>query len=96
MARHPLDLPTRSLSSAATGTKFSPFIIEGGAKDNLSDIKEYLNTKLDPAITGEQREKTVQALIDKSGGTFLYVRRVEGAYDPVSYTHLTLPTKRIV
>ena len=63
------------------GTKFSPFIIEGGAKDNLSDIKEYLNTKLDPAITGEQREKTVQALIDKSGGTFLYVRRVEGAYD---------------
>ena len=63
------------------GTKFSPLIMEGGTQNNLEDIKDYLETKLDPAITGEQRDKTIQTIIDKSGGTFLYIKRVEQGYD---------------
>lgn len=63
------------------GAKFSPLIMEGGTQNNLEDIKDYLETKLDSGITGEQREKTIAAIIDKSGGTFLYVKRVEQEYD---------------
>ena len=63
------------------GTKFSPTIMEGGTQNNLSDIKDYLETMLDTAITGEQRDKVIQAIIEKSGGTFLYIKRVENSYD---------------
>ena len=63
------------------GAKFSPMIMEGGTQQNLSDIKDYLETTLDPAIAGEQRVKTIQAIVDKSGGTFLYIKRVEQGYD---------------
>ena len=63
------------------GAKFSPMIMEGGTQNNLEDIKDYLETKLDPVITGEQRDRTIAAIIDKSGGTFLYIKRVESSYD---------------
>jgi tetratricopeptide (TPR) repeat protein len=63
------------------GAKFSPLIMEGGSQNNLSDIKDYLETKLDSGITGAQRDRTITAIIDKSGGTFLYVKRVESSYD---------------
>ena len=63
------------------GAKFAPLIIEGGTQQNLSDLKQYLETKLDPFITGELRDKTIDALIEKSGGTFLYIKRVEREYD---------------
>ena len=63
------------------GAKFSPMIMEGGTQNNIQDIKDYLETKLDSSITGEQREKTIAAIIDKSGGTFLFIKRVESSYD---------------
>lgn len=63
------------------GAKFSPLIMEGGTQNNLSDIKDYLETKLDPSIAGEKREKNIASIIDKSGGTFLYIMRIESSYN---------------
>ena len=63
------------------GTKFSPMIMEGGTQNNLQDIKDYLEMRLDPLITGQQRTNTIEAIIHKSGGSFLYVKRVELHYD---------------
>ena len=63
------------------GAKFSPLIMEGSTQNNLSDIKDYLEKKLDLSIVGEQREKIIAAIIEKSGGTFLYIMRVESSYD---------------
>ncbi len=61
--------------------KFSPMIMEGGTKDNIQDIQNYLEMKLDPSITGQQRINAIQTIIHKSGGSFLYVKRVELHYD---------------
>ncbi len=63
------------------GAKFSPLIIEGGTEHNLSDIQDYLEIRLDPTITGERRAQIIREVTEKSGGTFLYLRRVEHAYD---------------
>jgi DNA polymerase III epsilon subunit-like protein len=63
------------------GAKFSPLIMEGGTQNNLLDIRDYLDTKLDPAVVGAQRANTIAAIIDRSGGTFLYIKRVERSYD---------------
>ena len=63
------------------GPKFEPTVIEGGTQQNTQDIKEYLETKLDNGIQGKERERVINALIEKSGGTFLYIKRVELSYD---------------
>ena len=63
------------------GPKFAPMVIEGGSEQNTQDIKDYLNTKLDEQIKGQERARIIDAVIEKSGGTFLYLKRVELSYD---------------
>lgn len=63
------------------GAKFSPLIIDGATENNRADIKDYLETRLDPSIGEPQRAQIIQAVMDKSGGTFLYLKRVEVSYD---------------
>ncbi len=63
------------------GTKFSPLIIDGATENNLSDIRDYLEMRLDSAISGPRRAQIIKAVMEKSGGTFLYIKRVERSYD---------------
>ena len=63
------------------GPKFAPTVIEGGTEQNTEDISDYLETKLSKEIKGEERERIIKSVIEKSGGTFLYIKRVELSYD---------------
>jgi len=56
---------------------FEATSIEGGTEQNLQDLRDYLNQKLDVSITATQRNTIIEQIIDKSGGTFLYLKLIE-------------------
>ena len=57
--------------------RFDATSIEGGTEQNLQDLRDYLNEKLDPSIQEPQRSIIIDQIIDKSGGTFLYLKLIE-------------------
>ena len=57
--------------------KFESTSIEGGTEHNLQDLRDYLNERLDPLIEGVRRKVTIDQVIEKSGGTFLYLKLIE-------------------
>lgn len=56
---------------------FDATSIEGGTDHNLQDLRDYLNQKLDTYITAAERNTIIDQIIDKSGGTFLYLKLIE-------------------
>lgn len=57
--------------------KFESTPIEGGTEQNLQDLRDYLNEKLDPLIEGPKRTAIIDQVVEKSGGTFLYIKLIE-------------------
>lgn len=57
--------------------KFDATSIEGGTEQNLQDLRDYLNEKLDPSIEESKRSTVIDQVIEKSGGTFLYLKLIE-------------------
>ncbi|WP_108646462.1 tetratricopeptide repeat protein [Polynucleobacter rarus] len=57
--------------------KFESTPIEGGTEQNLQDLRDYLNKKLDPSMGESQRTTIIDQVIEKSGGTFLYIKLIE-------------------
>ncbi|MBU3580437.1 tetratricopeptide repeat protein [Polynucleobacter sp. AP-Capit-er-40B-B4] len=57
--------------------KFESTPIEGGTEQNLQDLRDYLNEQLDPSIEEPQRSAIINQVIEKSGGTFLYLKLIE-------------------
>jgi Tfp pilus assembly protein PilF len=57
--------------------KFESTPIEGGTEQNLQDLRDYLNERLDPSIEKPQRTTIIDQVIEKSGGTFLYLKLIE-------------------
>jgi len=57
--------------------KFESTLIEGGTEQNLQDLRDYLNEQLDSSIEGVKRKAIIDKVIDKSGGTFLYLKLIE-------------------
>ena len=57
--------------------KFESTPIEGGTEQNLQDLRDYLNETLDPSIQEPQRTTIIDQVIEKSGGTFLYLKLIE-------------------
>ena len=57
--------------------KFESTPIEGGTEQNLQDLRDYLNEQLDPSIEEPQRSVIINQVIEKSGGTFLYLKLIE-------------------
>ena len=86
---------------------FSNFLLKGVARKNILDLMEHfgLIAKFSPSKTGEkyfvpsQLKALPDSLFSMAPSRLdpcpLYVYFVSGSV-PVSYTHLTLPTKRIV
>ena len=82
-------------------TPYCDFVFTGGEPlanlkslqvmlDQVSDThKVYINTTL--PVSREQSEEEVLAFLEKNAGKITCLN-----ISPVSYTHLTLPTKRIV
>ena len=58
-------------------SKFEATLIEGGTEENLQDLKDYLQEQLAPSITETKRTEIINQVIEKSGGTFLYMKLVE-------------------
>ena len=56
---------------------FDATSIEGGTEQNLQDLRDYLNQKLEISIAASQRNTIIDQIIDKSGGTFLYLKLIE-------------------
>jgi DNA polymerase III epsilon subunit-like protein len=62
-------------------SKFNPIVIAGDNRENIRDLEDYVGTRLPDELTGHQRQQIIQTIIEKSGGTFLYIKRVETSYD---------------
>lgn len=57
--------------------RFDTTLIEGGTEQNLQDLRDYLGERLDPQIIQPKRAKVINQIIEKSGGTFLYLKMIE-------------------
>lgn len=57
--------------------KFDSTSIEGGTEQNLEDLRDYLDDKLDQSIAAPKRTASIDKIIKKSGGTFLYLKMIE-------------------
>jgi tetratricopeptide (TPR) repeat protein len=57
--------------------KFESTPIEGDTEKNLKDLRDYLNERLDPSIENPRRGTIIEQVIEKSGGTFLYLKFIE-------------------
>ena len=87
---------------------FSKFLLEGVARKDILDLMEQfgLIAKFSSSKTGEkyfvppQLKASPDSLCSMAPSRLdpcpLFVYFVSGSVPPVSYTHLTLPTKRIV
>ena len=63
----------------------------------LHDAQSRLdNIKHSTGLTEEQKNRSVQHLEQELKETVTELKRLRGMYAPVSYTHLTLPTRRTV
>jgi tetratricopeptide (TPR) repeat protein len=55
--------------------KFNPYLLDASSKENINDIKSYLNGKLQCHSQGI-REKAINSIIAKSEGNFLYAKEI--------------------
>ena len=64
---------------------FEKTTIESEAEDNIRDLKKYLNEfliqKYSDQLDEIKRAKIIDIVIEKSGGTFLYIKRIQDKYD---------------
>jgi tetratricopeptide (TPR) repeat protein len=51
--------------------------VDGQTDQNRQDLVAWIGEKLPDQIIGEERQRIIDAVIDKSGGTFLYLRLIE-------------------
>ena len=51
--------------------------VDGQTQQNQQDLVAWIEEKLPERLEGEERQRVIEAVIDKSGGTFLYLRLVE-------------------
>ena len=51
--------------------------VDGQTEQNRQDLVAWIGEKLPDQIIGEERQRIINAVIDKSGGTFLYLRLIE-------------------
>jgi tetratricopeptide (TPR) repeat protein len=63
------------------GPKFESCVVGADTEQNVSDISEYLDMKLATLQHTRDVAELKQKILEKSGGTFLYLRRVENQYD---------------
>ena len=57
--------------------KFDTTSVEGHTEENLQDLRDYLNEMLDESLVGQERNAIINQIIEKSGGTFLYLKLIE-------------------
>ena len=51
--------------------------VDGQSEQNRQDLAAWIDGKLAAHLKGDERQRVIDAVIDKSGGTFLYLRLVE-------------------
>jgi len=51
--------------------------VDGQSEQNRQDLAEWIGQRLPEELQGEDRQQVIDALIEKSGGTFLYLILVE-------------------
>jgi tetratricopeptide (TPR) repeat protein len=57
--------------------QFEATEFDGQTPQNLQDLRDYIDARLPAGLAEPERGRTVAQVIDKSGGTFLYLRLVE-------------------
>jgi tetratricopeptide (TPR) repeat protein len=55
----------------------SSMVIDGQSTQNRQDLADWIDARLPKSLEGEERQRVIDAVIDKSGGTFLYLSLVE-------------------
>ena len=64
---------------------FEKTTIDGQADENIRDLKNYLNEYLvqnySNELIADKRSSIIDTIVEKSGGTFLYIKRVQDKYD---------------
>ena len=55
----------------------SSISVDGQTEQNRQDLAAWIDEKLADHFKGDERQRIIKAVIDKSGGTFLYLRLVE-------------------
>ena len=55
----------------------SSIAIDGQSVENRQDLADWVAARLPESLEGEERQRVIDAVIEKSGGTFLYLRLVE-------------------
>jgi hypothetical protein len=63
------------------GSKFTPLIVDGETNQNISDLRHYLSSFLNHISPQKEQQRIVDLILKKSGGIFLYIKRVEKNYD---------------
>jgi hypothetical protein len=51
--------------------------VDGQTQQNQEDLVAWIDEKLPKHTQGEERQRVIRAVLDKSGGTFLYLRLLE-------------------
>jgi tetratricopeptide (TPR) repeat protein len=51
--------------------------VDGHSTQNQQDLADWINARLPPSISGDERQGIIESVIEKSGGTFLYLSLVE-------------------
>ncbi len=51
--------------------------VDGQTEQNRQDLAAWIGERLPSELEGEERQRVIDAVIDKSGGTFLYLSLVE-------------------
>lgn len=57
--------------------QFEAAEFDGLTPQNLQDLRDYIDARLPAGLAEPERSRTVAQVLDKSGGTFLYLRLVE-------------------
>lgn len=55
----------------------SSIAIDGQSAQNRQDLEDWLQLRLPPSIVGAERQRIIDTVIDKSGGTFLYLSLID-------------------
>jgi hypothetical protein len=51
--------------------------VDGQTQQNQEDLVAWIDEKLPKLVQGEERQRVIRAVLDKSGGNFLYLRLLE-------------------
>jgi len=51
--------------------------VDGQTQQNQEDLVAWIDAKLPKQVQGEERQRVIGSVLDKSGGTFLYLRLLE-------------------